>query len=516
MNEEWKRFLLQWILPVAIFIVAMSFVFGSFKADLVREATTEHVSSLVSATEDYAANIHSSLQKSESVTNAVSELFSVSDISDAEKAVGLDAVVKHSDAYMTVECSKNGDGINNLGEHVNIASKDYYADVLGDDIYDYHFVTDDGFDNGAAIIFTIDNPENNRFILVYYPINFASLKKMVTVERDYDSAAYSFITNADGTVLVSTNQSYGYVAGSDVWEALLKENAEASIRRVKTKLQSGNSGYFEARAINIPSLITYAPIPGTDKVLMICFNQKNSEKNVAKMTQDSIKELTLVTVLIALFILVITIINIAQIFVNNRSKEDLQEKADNDQLTGLKNKIATEREIKEYMENFPNSIGMLFLIDIDNFKKINDTMGHAFGDEVLREIGRNIGVNFRVSDVIGRVGGDEFMVFLKNLKEDANTIREAQKLSYFFKHFQVGDYVKYSVTASIGAAVFPAHGSDFASLYKSADAAVYKSKKRGKAQLSFYDDRDKTPEEVAEADAHQISIERKTETPIES
>ncbi len=204
--------------------------------------------------------------------------------------------------------------------------------------------------------------------------------------------------------------------------------------------------------------------------------------------------------MIVLFIAILLIINIMQIMGDNRSKEDLQEKADNDQLTGLKNKIATEREIKEYMAEYPDSIGMLFLVDIDNFKKINDTMGHAFGDEVLREIGRNIGVNFRVSDVIGRIGGDEFM-----------------ELTYVFMHFQVGYYVKYSVTASIGAAVFPAHWTDFESLYKSADAAVYKSKKRGKNQLSFFDDRDKTPEEVAYADAHLIDIERKDEaTPIES
>ena len=132
------------------------------------------------------------------------------------------------------------------------------------------------------------------------------------------------------------------------------------------------------------------------------------------------------------------------------------------------------------MADYPDSLAVMFVLDIDNFKKINDTMGHAFGDEVLRELGRQIGVNFRVTDIIGRTGGDEFTIFLKNLKDDSNTIREAQKLEYFFRHFQVGDYVKYSATASIGAAVFPAD-----------DAALYKAKKRGKNQLAFFDDRDR-------------------------
>ena len=143
------------------------------------------------------------------------------------------------------------------------------------------------------------------------------------------------------------------------------------------------------------------------------------------------------------------------------------------------------------MTENPNSLGMMFVLDIDNFKKINDTMGHAFGDEVLKTLGRTISSLFRVTDIIGRTGGDEFTIFLKFLKSDENTLKEARKLVQFFKDFTAGEYVKYSATASIGAAVFPENGSDFDSLYKAADKALYKAKQRGKNQLAFYDDRDR-------------------------
>lgn len=83
------------------------------------------------------------------------------------------------------------------------------------------------------------------------------------------------------------------------------------------------------------------------------------------------------------------------------------------------------------------------------------------------------------------------MIFLKDLKDDAQTLREAEKLVKFFHGFQAGEYVKYSATASMGAAVFPAHGNDFETLYKSADKALYKAKERGKNQLAFFDDRDR-------------------------
>ena len=110
---------------------------------------------------------------------------------------------------------------------------------------------------------------------------------------------------------------------------------------------------------------------------------------------------------------------------------------------------------------------------------------------MLRSFGSKIGTVFRVSDIIGRVGGDEFIIFLKHLKSDTNAVTEAKKLENFFAGFMVGDYVKYSVCASIGAAVYPEHGADFESLYKAADKALYKAKQRGKNQLAFFDDRDK-------------------------
>ena len=136
----------------------------------------------------------------------------------------------------------------------------------------------------------------------------------------------------------------------------------------------------------------------------------------------------------------------------------------------------------------PEDQALMFILDIDNFKKINDTMGHAFGDEVLKSLGQQIGSIFRSTDVIGRTGGDEFIVFLKYLKEDVLLEKEARKLCDFFQGFQAGEYVKYSPTSSIGAAVFPRDGKDFTALYKAADSALYTAKERGKNQLVFYKD----------------------------
>jgi len=517
MNKEWKNFLLQWILPIGIFGIVMIIVMSGFKTKITNSAKTEYESKLVKSTEDYAGSVYDSVQKVKDLSGAVSEVVGKQSGNWVNSVTGIKAIVDYSDAYRAIMVSPDGSGILDSGEKIQVSDFSYYKDVLDIKATDYKFVFDDEMDGSSAVVINVPVGDSDKSFFVYFPIDTSSVKEVVSVEKDYDSAAHILIFNINGDIRFSTSKSKDYGQADNAWESLMTENDDSTIRRIKTKAQSGNSGCFSGLVSGIDSLICYAPVPGTEEILAIAFNAKNAGRSEAKIINSSLKQLTLVSFVIILFIVTMLTINIVKITIDNKNKEELQDKADNDQLTGLKNKIATEREIKEYIQNHPEGIGMLFLIDIDNFKKINDTMGHAFGDEVLREIGRHIGVNFRVTDVIGRVGGDEFMVFLKNLKEDANTIKEAQKLTYFFRHFQVGDYVKYSVTASIGAAVFPAHGSDFASLYKSADAAVYKSKKRGKNQLSFFDDRDKTPEEVAYADSHLIDIERKDEsTPIES
>lgn len=517
MDEGWRRFLLQWILPVGVFGLIVVIVLAAFNANIKNAAATDYEGNLLDATKHYATNVYSSVQKSEAVGSTVAASISDLGLNTGSIVASLNYIVEYSDAYAAVYCNSDGSAVSDTGDKIDIQNAEYYADLMQDSVYEYYFVQNDGIMGNPALIINIPVDDNGSRVLAFYPMGMSNIKRIVTVDKDYDSKAYCMILDSDGSVLASTFSDNRYILGSNIWEELLKTNAAATIRRVKTRVQSGNSGTFSALINDIQSFASFSPIPGTNKFLMLVIDQTAVNKAEDKLAAGSSKKLVLLVSVMAIFIVVITITNIVQIYVTTRNKEALEDKADTDLLTGLKNKIATEREIKEYMEANPDKLAMMFLVDLDNFKKINDTMGHAFGDEVLRELGRNIGVNFRVTDVIGRIGGDEFMIFLKNLKEDPNTIKEAQKLSYFFKHFQVGDYVKYSVTASIGAAVFPAHGTDFESLYKSADAAVYKSKKRGKNQLSFFDDRDRTPEEVAYADAHQISIERKEEnTPIES
>lgn len=516
MSEGWKRFLLQWILPVGIFAVIFSFLCSSAATNIKKEAISGYEEMVESSVQEYAEKISASFSNADSLCSAAAELLGVGEF-DSETCIPImRAVVNHSDTYLLLISDENGTALKHDGDELDLTSLSYYDRLENLSDGEAMYVEDDEIAGNSAVIIHNLIGESGKRMISFYPLNISTIRKYCSAEKDYDNKAIINISDSDGNILISTSSVKRLLVGENIWDQFRLENSEADVRKLKNRVDNYSTGSGTLIVGGSDYLSCGSKIGRSKYSIFVSISQSTLVKNEEKMYSSSISRLAWVIAIVIIFISVITILNVVQLFVLNKDTEDLKDKADTDQLTGLKNKLATEREIKEYIEEHPDSISMMFLIDIDNFKKINDTMGHAFGDEVLRELGKNIGINFRVSDIIGRTGGDEFTIFLKNLKEEQNVLREAQKLVYFFKHFQVGDYVKYSVTASIGVAVFPAHGADFETLYKAADAAVYKSKRRGKAQLSFYDDRDRTPEEIAYADAHQIDIERKEETPVDN
>ena len=103
--------------------------------------------------------------------------------------------------------------------------------------------------------------------------------------------------------------------------------------------------------------------------------------------------------------------------------KSLQEEVRRDPLTQLLNKLEVQKEVTRYIEENPNKCSVLFLIDIDNFKGINDNFGHTFGDTVIMDMAKLIQSQFRMNDIVGRVGGDEFLVFMKN-----TTVEKAEEI----------------------------------------------------------------------------------------
>lgn len=159
--------------------------------------------------------------------------------------------------------------------------------------------------------------------------------------------------------------------------------------------------------------------------------------------------------------------------------EELLRRASKDALSGLLNRATMERSIKERLKAMePEETCALFIVDLDNFKQINDTLGHRAGDQAIRQAGRILSGLFHASDVVGRLGGDEFAVFLcGQLSEEA--VREKAAAICENLELAMGDRETVIVTASVGV-YLSGPGQEFDGLYQSADLALYKAKKAGK------------------------------------
>lgn len=173
---------------------------------------------------------------------------------------------------------------------------------------------------------------------------------------------------------------------------------------------------------------------------------------------------------------------IMDIDAKKRSEIALKQRAEHDGLTGLYNAATTRAKISEVLSSqYSSELTQIFiLIDLDNFKKINDTFGHACGDQVLIDVAKVLNQRFRSSDILGRLGGDEFVVMLSNVRSDKLAYHLLRELRNSLTRVYTQGDVSVTVSASIGIAIAPSDGTTFGELYRKADTALYRVKKEGK------------------------------------
>ena len=222
----------------------------------------------------------------------------------------------------------------------------------------------------------------------------------------------------------------------------------------------------------------------------------------AKGFNDAIRTYVMITIVITLLLLsaVLSFIRwhvgwFAQKFseVTDRSRQDL--------LTGLYNKLTFESESKQYLsQRKKEDTAILFIFDFDNFKQVNDRFGHQTGDAVLKAFADLLVREFRTKDILGRIGGDEFMVLMPEMA-DSNVGRAdeiAEEILHLLRELRVGTAGPFSSSIGIGT---DATGCDFARLYEVADKALYEAKARGKACYVRYSV--ETEQEAGKSDAEK-------------
>lgn len=275
----------------------------------------------------------------------------------------------------------------------------------------------------------------------------------------YDKSEMTSITNKESLRVVETNaqdfiRKHTLIHGSHLWCRNIEINGrDCQAYVIPIRQESDNA--------IVGALMTSQSKDGFNKI---------------------IENYILTTVATALLILGAAFLFIRW-YVDRFSKEfyDATNKSKHDLLTGLFNKRSFEEEVQTAIKNKkPNDVSVLLILDFDNFKHVNDNYGHQIGDEVLKAFALILGRAFRTKDIIGRIGGDEFMVFMPDMS--AEYLSRPDEISKEILHeldiLKVGTAEHFSCSIGIGT---DAGNYDFQKLYKLADKALYESKERGKA-----------------------------------
>lgn len=320
-----------------------------------------------------------------------------------------------------------------------------------------------------------------------------ALQSCITIKEAYAPIKFyceQMLPNTSG-ILYVMHPSHNYLESTAIWgEPISKDpifspeqcwalrrgqiyyadNLERSLRceHVKTKDEGEKVRYI------------CIPLVAQNETLGLLYLELSSEFNVTSDLQSDESTRLLLN-------------NIAEqislALANIRLRETLRYQSIRDPLTGLFNRRYLKELLDRDLERAERkNISMaLIMIDIDHFKRFNDTYGHEAGDMVLREMGRAMNEGFRGSDIACRYGGEEFLLFLYDTSLEVAEKR-AEELSQKIKHIQIkyGATVLEKITISQGIAMFPENGTTAEELIEAADKALYKAKHEGRDRIVVY------------------------------
>lgn len=256
-----------------------------------------------------------------------------------------------------------------------------------------------------------------------------------------------------------------------------------------TRIETGSNLPIELFASEAPLTEIKA---STDLVLPVGNWTLSVSLNLTEQLEDRTYSGYILTLIVAsllssaLYFLLMQPIKLAAL-VKEKTKE-LQKMAYNDPLTGLANRRFLQDNLPAIlMENKDQQrLSAFIYFDLDNFKRINDTIGHDVGDQILTIVADRLNTLRGPSDLVMRLGGDEFGIFLNHVKDKAQVCEQASTILSRIRHPVKIELREYSLSTSLGIAMIPENGFDLVTVMQNADMALYQAKSQGKNQYAFY------------------------------
>lgn len=379
------------------------------------------------------------------------------------------------------------------GEVKNVSERDYFKQAM-DGERCLSNPLESAVDGETRVILSVPIRKDEEIVGVLGGSYDVGALSHMLFDDVYGGTGYSLIITADGEIVAYDGTAkYRKIQPSDNFFEYYKKmtfmqgDTYAAMRQ---SLAERESDSIKLRNQEDVRYLSYTPIELNEWTMCYIVPEKTAEAAYRKIMQYEVW--LLIAVLIGMAALLILIFRM----MTSRQKE-LVQAAQIDELTGVLNKKSTGVAIDLWLQEEHAKAQAFLMLDVDKFKEINDQYGHAAGDAALRLVGQTLKSFFREGDVIGRIGGDEFVVLMKQVNSMRDAELKAEALCVMFQSLHPdGCPEEVHLSCSIGLAEVPEHGTSYMELYRKADQALYESKRGGRNRWTRFEG--ETAEETAE------------------
>lgn len=466
-------FLIFMMLGLCIFLVRMQKDVEQSSLDGVKtnvEKQSEHLRTVINIHLNYLSGLADHVSQQDSLDNEDNlEL-----LQSFGKEQGLD---------LLAVIDQDGNASYSNGQKKSVADRPYFKKAIrGERSMSRPLMS--AVDGKTKVILAVPIYKNNKVIGVLgASYNVGALNQML-FDDVYRGVGFSMIVSPEGDIIsCDSGLAYRKIHMEDNVFKFYVEEGCVSKKNMGNTMKNFANQKSGNMILSMPEgdwYFSYVPLEIND--WMLCYVvpvSKAQESFHFIQKRETILFLLMVCSAVTFFLILLKSSELKQ--------KELKDISMTDGLTNVYNKTGTEDMINQWLAGEGKESSAAFLMmDVDYFKNINDTYGHAMGDTVLCKVGHLLKTSFREKDIIGRVGGDEFIVLVKGVSSEEFMIRRMKQIQRYFAELLVEGMEGYQFTCSMGLAFTPDDGKKFIDLYKCADVALYETKRKGRNGFTVY------------------------------
>lgn len=463
---------------IIIAIIMMASIFMRFRTRMDRELNASTATYLSGNVDALAAAFQTKLADQLVMLESQTRYFMDVDLTDYNAMKSTIMATRGMEAFTSIGvASSAGSTMSYQGKSSgNILLKDYFRRAMEGQSAISEEPTVDEFGNEVLVLAVPIFQKEKVVGVVYGTFTREALSELLRTVRFGEQSASVLITG-DGTILART-------VDTDLIDTE-SEKLQQAIPGLDIET-TADGQFFTYRNGDRTNILVLRPVGFHD-----WYFGRIIPRAIVSEQSDRLLSYTVLVMLEVAFVVACLLLYIFLMGKRNASeKERLTEKAQTDLLTGILNKVSFREAVEEVLRSAEDQEACaLYIIDLDDFKHVNDSLGHAMGDKVLSDAAGKLRHIFRDTDIVGRIGGDEFAAFLHAPRArvtDELIQTKARTVCEDLKELYEANGARVQVSASVGMARYPEQGIDFEALFKNADKALYSAKRGGKNRYEAY------------------------------